>query len=288
MVDPGDPVRKFTVEILVDGYPVQVMRADTFVQELATERIGDACYGFSCLLDETMLNDSAVVEARLANLGTAVGAPVALAQETGQAPQDTVRGALRWFGGLRFSGWIARSDGDETADVVVDGTVVMRVRASAWTHVGRSETDARPVRSLDFHLPERFADGTVHQLELLDDGGENLRGQQLFFITYPDGLREVIAGLGISEEEKLRAQLFDQLLPMSVPFSHYQAWRERFSILAGPPVALRGAVILAGPGAADDTLESLKEQTDDRLDRSVAATIGRADGRAIRPRVDVP
>ena len=262
-VDARDPVRKFTVEILIDGYPVRVVRADALVPELATKRIGDACYGFSCRARRTTLNDSAVVEARLANVGTAVGAPVVLARDNGQAPKDWARGALRWLGGLRFSGWIARRGAEETVDVVVDGTVVMRVRASAWTHVGGSEADARPVPSLDFHLPERFADGCVHQLELLDDGGEDIGGQQLSFIAYPDGLREAIAGLGISQEEKLRAQLFDQLLPMSVPFSQYQSWHERFSILAGPPSALRGAVILAGPGAIDDTLESLNEQTHD-------------------------
>jgi GT2 family glycosyltransferase len=48
---------------------------------------------------------------------------------------------------------------------------------------------------------------------------------------------------------------------MSMPFSQYQAWRERFPILTGPSVALRSAVLMVGPGAVDDTLESLHAQT---------------------------
>ena len=75
---------------------------------------------------------------------------------------------------------------------------------------------------------------------------------------------KLISGLGLSEQEELRARLLDRLLPMSVPFSEYQRWKERFPILSGPPVPLEGAVIMVGSGAAEDTLESLNEQTHDK------------------------
>src|SRR3974390_2052772 len=263
VLDSDDPSRKFAVEILVDGYPVRVVRADALVHDLIGERIGNGCYGFSCSLDETAVGDSAVVEARLANLGTAVGLPITLARASDTTPQISEPGSVRWLGGLRFSGWIAGRDESATANVLVDGTLVTRVGALAWSHVGTSEQDARAVRAFDFHLPERFADGTIHQLVLLDDTEENIGGAPLFFIAYPDGLREAVASRGVSQEEQLRAQLFDQLLPMSVPFSQYQGWRERFGILPGPSVALRGAVIMVGPGAMDDTLESLHAQFHD-------------------------
>jgi GT2 family glycosyltransferase len=263
VVDIGDPSRKFSVEILVDGYPVRVIRADVSVHGLIIEQVGDGCYGFSCSLHDAVVSESSVVEARLANLGTAVGIPIALAQPSDKIPQISGPGTIRWLGGLRFSGWIAGRDEAATANVVVDGTLITRVRASAWSHVGTSEEDARAVRAFDFHLPERFADGSIHQLALLDEAKENIGGNPLFFIAYPDGLREAVAGRGVSEEERLRAQLFDQLLPMSLPLSQYQNWRERLPILTGPHVTLRGAVIMVGPGAMNDTLESLHEQTHD-------------------------
>ena len=257
--DPGDPGRRFTVEILVDGYPVRVVRADAFVQDLAGEPAGDGCYGFSCSLPGAAMNDSAVVEARLANVGTAVGRPIALASGTARLIE---RGGIRWLGGLRFWGWLAGYDESATANIHVDGTLVTRVRPAAWSHVGSSQEDTpRAVRAFDFHLPERFADGCAHQIALTDEAGENIGGNALAFIAYADGLRDAVAGRGISQEEQLRAKLFDQLLPMSVPFSQYQSWRDRFPILSGPPVALRGAVIMVGPGSMDDTLESLNEQT---------------------------
>ena len=50
VLDGGDPRRKFTVEILVDGYPVRVCTGRLYVHDLVGQRIGDSCYGFSALL----------------------------------------------------------------------------------------------------------------------------------------------------------------------------------------------------------------------------------------------
>ena len=260
-LDTNDLTRKFTVEILVDGYPAQVVRADAFVHELSVEQVGDGCYGFSCSLRGAVLNDSAVVEARLANLEAAVGTPIILALPADAMPQLSGPGTLRWLGGLRFSGWVAGWHNSAAGKILVDGIPITHVRATTWTHVGTSEQDAQAVRTFDLHLPQHFADGNVHQLVLTDDAGDNIGGKPLVFIAYPDGFREAVAGRGISEPELLRAKLIDQLLPMSVPFSEYLAWRENLPIAAVPSAALRSAVILVGPGSVEDTLESLQEQT---------------------------
>ena len=260
VVDTDDPIRKFSVEILVDGYSVQVIRADEYVHKLVEEQVGDGCYGFSCSLDDAVINDSVVVEARLANLATPVGTPIVLAQPSAQEPQLSGPGSIRWLGGLRFSGWIAGRQVTATGKVLVDGVPITRLQATTWTHVGTSEHNARAVRSFDIHLPKKFADGTVHRLVLTDDAGENISGDPISFLAYADGLRETLAGHGVSDSELLRAELLDRLLPMSVPFSEYQSWREHFLDLSGTPVRLRGAVVMVGPGAIDASLESLQQQ----------------------------
>jgi O-antigen biosynthesis protein len=259
VMDTADTSRKFSVEILVDGYPIRVIRADADVRDLITERVGDGCYGFSCSLDEGLVRNSSVVEARLANLGIAVGEPIDLTQPSGKTPQISPPGTLRWLGGLRFSGWIDHEPA--TANVLVDGVLVTRTRASTWSHVGTSEKDARAVRTFDFHLPEKFADGIVHRLALADDAGENIGDRSIVFIAYADGFREAVIGRGVSEREQLRADLLDQLLPMSVPFSQYRDWREALSVESSQSLARFGAVILVGPGTVDATLASLHEQT---------------------------
>ena len=261
VVDCDNPGRKFFVEILVDGYPVHVIRADAAVHELQKENIGDGCYGFSCSLQNSIVSDSAVVEARMANLGTPVGTPIVLAQPSVDAPQQPSPGAIRWLGGLRFSGWVAGRQEIATGKVLVDGNLITHIRASTWSHIRTSKEEARAIRTFDFHLPEKFADGIVHQLVVTDEAGENISGNCLTFIAYPDGFRDAVADRGVSEPDKLRAELLDRLLPRSVPFTAYQSWREGIPLSLGPSASLRAAVIMIGPGSTDDTLESLQGQT---------------------------
>jgi O-antigen biosynthesis protein len=259
VVDTADTSRKFAVEILVDGYPARVIRADADVYELISKEVGDGCYGFSFSLDESLVRNSSIVEARLANLGIAIGEPIDLAQLSGRMPQIQGPATLRWLGGLRFSGWLDHAAA--TATVLVDGVLVTRVHALTWSHVGMSEKDARAVRTFDFHLPQRFADGTVHRLTLADDAGQSIGGRSIVFIAYADGFREAVIGHGLTEREQLRAELLDQLVPMSVPFSEYRNWQEALPVKPAQSATPRGAVVLVGPGTTDTTLATLHEQT---------------------------
>ena len=259
VVDTTDTGCKFAIEILVDGHPVRVIRADRDVHGLMSEGIGDGCYGFSCSLDEGLVRNSSIVEARLANLGIVIGEPIHLNEPPERTPPIREPATVRWLGGLRFSGWIDHETA--IANVLVDGVLVTRVRASTWGHVGTFEKDARAVRTFDFHLPKRFADGAVHRLILAGDAGENVSSRSIVFIAYADGFREAIIGCGASEQERMRAELLDRLLPMSVPFSDYRNWQEVLPIEPDQPSASRCAVILAGPESADATIATLYEQT---------------------------
>ncbi len=261
VVDTDNLSQRFTVEILVDGYPISVLRADAYVHQLITEKVGDGHYGFSCALSEAVVSDSAVVEACLANLGFPVAAPIVLSQPSEDPASSYKRATLRWVGGLRFSGTLGGDQEQATGNILVDGMLITRVRATKWCHVGTSEADARAVRSFDFYLPETFADGNAHQLTMVDEAGEDIADGPLAFLAYPDSLRDVAAAHSLTEQEGRRSQLFNSLLPRSVSFPDYQRWRERFPILLGPPAALAGAVIMVGAGPTDDTLQSLNEQT---------------------------
>ena len=78
VVDIGNLRRRFTVEIIVDGYPIKSILADSYVHELACDQVGDGCYGFSLSLPDSVVSAGEVIETRLANLGTAVGDPILL------------------------------------------------------------------------------------------------------------------------------------------------------------------------------------------------------------------
>src|SRR5258708_32790685 len=59
--DPSDVHRRFTVEVLLDGHPFRVTRADIFMRELSESNFGDACYGFCFIIPSTLLDANHLV-----------------------------------------------------------------------------------------------------------------------------------------------------------------------------------------------------------------------------------
>jgi O-antigen biosynthesis protein len=260
--DAADPGRTFVVELLIGGYPVKCGRAADYVDALAARGIGDGCYGFSFSLADDALHDEAVVEARIANLATAVGEPIvirdgaafgALLSSHGPAP-----GAVRWLGGLRFSGWLA--DGSEPiVDILVDGESVSQVRASGWAQIGDAE-DARAVRAFDVHLPQQFADGSARRAAIMNLKGEHLEGSPVSFVASFETNNRTGGNPAAAHMEALGAGMVDRAVPMSIPFAHYRAWRRHLTEPTADGDGLKAAVILVGTGDTDATLKSLEAQ----------------------------
>jgi GT2 family glycosyltransferase len=252
VLDPDQPQRKFTVELLVDGFVVACARADAPCPDIA---VGDGCYGFSIALAPELLAGAAVVEARLANLGTPVGAPLRLLVPEAGAGAGPEVGTLRWLGGLRFSGQVGEGDGP--VEIAVDGEPVARIMPDGWCHAGDA-SDARPMRAFDLHLPPRFADGAAHRLVARDARGRELRESPHPFVAFADGLSGAADGL----RDPLRAELFDRLVPAAVPFADFARWR---AALPDPAPAATSAclvaVVVIGPGDAEATAASLDAQS---------------------------
>jgi hypothetical protein len=189
VVDTADPGRTFVVELVIGGYPVKCMRADNHVAALAARGIGNGCHGFAFSLAEDALQGDELIEVRIANLGTAVGEPISLRTPGAPAARSEPPscGAVRWLGGLRLSGWIAEAD-DPTVDIFVDGDRIERVRAAGWGHIGGIE-DPRPVRTFEYTLPGRFADGATRHFAATNIKGEQLEGSRQPFFAAANGIR---------------------------------------------------------------------------------------------------
>jgi GT2 family glycosyltransferase len=261
VADPDDLGRKFVVELWVDGQANKITRADAYVHELAHEQFGDGCYGFSFTLGDDMMADSVAVEARLANVGTTVGAPIWVRSAGPLSPEPSGSGRVRWLGGLRFGGWIRAQRDDIVVNAFIEGELVAEAPASGWFHIGENREDAIAVRAFDLHLPERFADGRVHRVQITDQSGLDLPGSPCAFVAFADGLKTALDRIGSLESERLRAEYFDQLFPISIPFSMYERWRSRFPVVAAPSDAIAVAVILVGKGDVDGSLDSLNSQS---------------------------
>lgn len=255
--DASDLSRRFVVELLLDGVPLKLARANAYSHQLAQQRIGDARYGFSFMVPAAVLATGAVIEARLANDGAAVAAPIALTAPSG-APEWQQRGDARWLGALRFTGWC---NADKTTNpnviVFVDGEQIAVAPAIHWTHAGTGD-NVRAVRGFDIHLPERFADGRVRRARFKTESGAELTPEPLAFVAFPDALESTLSAMGEVAAEKLRGALFDRLFPASLPLSDYRRWRERFPIEVEAKASVPIAVVLVGSGSAETSLQSIE------------------------------
>jgi len=260
VADPVAPHLRFTVELLIDGMVIATAHSSQFVSEFVDEQIGDGSYGFLFSVPEALISNSNQAKVRLANTDTAIGVPIEL---TESVDRDISLGrpvSLRWLGGVRFAGCL--EDRDEVPpelNVIVDGQAVQQVKQLGW---GQSDASPdRAGRTFDFHIPDRFADGCVHRISIRGSAGETLSRDELPFVAFYDGLAATLGALGTIDSERFRGELFDRLLPMSLPMTDYDRWRERFPISEGPSSSLQCAVLLVGRDPTDASLESLERQT---------------------------
>jgi O-antigen biosynthesis protein len=273
--DPEHPDRRFTVEVLLDGLVVATAYADKFMTDLYEQGIGNGCYGYVVDLEPKLLATACKLQVRLANLGTKIGNPVDLALISETKLSVPLTAELRWLGGLRFWGWVDRPV-EASLDAIVDGEIISQVRANRWTRVEEKDAIAagRNVRAFDFHLPQRFADGCVHKLQLRHPDGEVLPASSTF-VAFPDGLAQTLAALGGYQSEQLRGKLYDQVIPSSLPFADYAQWRDRFPLPSAPASELELAVVIVGSAGAEQTLATLETQSEVRW------TAGVIDGPAL-------
>ncbi|WP_244486314.1 glycosyltransferase family 2 protein [Bradyrhizobium viridifuturi] len=90
--------------------------------------------------------------------------------------------------------------------------------------------------------------------------GRSVGSEPIAFVAFERGLEQTIAELGRWDSERLRGQLFDQMLPASVPFHTYRSWKERFAPAMESDVQSEAAVVLIGEARVDESIESLEAQ----------------------------
>ena len=271
-IDRHYPDRILVVEIIIDGIAVSTVRADQRAPAFDPEQQGNAGHGFVFDMPDDVVRDAVLIEARLANLGTPVGAPIRLDRGFEATPPSRDPGEVNWLGGLHVSGWCTAPEAVPLA-ILIDGVLVDHVRPTAWKQVGSDPRTATPVQCFTAHLPVEFADGVVHRCTVLTSRNDPLGGSPFAFVAFQDTLRGAVLGSGASERDLIRAELFDRLVPLSVPFSDYEAWRASERPEVGCPTQEPCAVIMIGEGAANDTLESLAGQSHDNW---VAVSLSRA------------
>ena len=255
--DAADHARQLVVELLVDGWPIDLARADGFAPEASD--IGDGCHGFGFRLPDVVRDDGGAIEVRIANTGEVVGDAVSVA---GRPVGTAVVGHGSWAGGLLFHGWLEMPRRDEVPRVrlVVDRRTVAAAEARGFTAVEQGRVRRTKAR-FDVRLPEAYADGRVHRVTLLDGRGRELTGSPIAVLALDDGLDLPLLAEGCADDEDASTMVLRRLMSRSMPFADLDAWSARFPTTASPSpeAASPTAVILLGEDV-EASLASLDAQ----------------------------
>ena len=256
--DAADLTRRLALELLLDGWPLDIARADDYAPEAAD--IGDGCYGFGFRLSEALGDAGSTLEVRVANTGETVGAAVSLAG--GREGPTEAAGRIEWTGGLRLTGWVepAALGASVRVRLVVERRTVVEAEARGFAAVRQGALRSMKAR-FDLRLPELFADGRVHWVTALDARGRDLAGSPCAVLCFADGLRSALLEKSHLVDGDPRAALIDRVLPRSVPFGDLEAWMSRQEAVDAvrPRRDATVAILMLGD-EPDTTLASLGEQ----------------------------
>ncbi|HYE50823.1 MAG TPA: glycosyltransferase [Azospirillaceae bacterium] len=237
---PGEPAARIVVEVLVDG--VQTVAGVANLHRLDVEETGrgDGRYGFRLPL---VLTSAGTVTARAANTGILlhgalrVGDAGAL-DPAAPTPWDGRVDAVR---GLTITGWCwrpAEPDAHLTVEAVLDGRTVATATADRFRGDLVTGGIGSGDHSFDLDLPLWLADGVRRLLTVQVQGGGQLVGSPVEVAALQEGplplvdqLREAFPGPPPPEAEAALGLLgaylrqSEALLPRSLPWSEYPAWR---------------------------------------------------------------
>lgn len=258
------------VEIYADDYPINLVRAETWIPELAEQNIGDGCYGFFAYIPLEKLAQVRRIRARAGNSNYWLEGTIYPAVDTA-ALQTFTLGYVANHSGLRVQGWawnpaspnqavsLRFYEGNELLGEVVANQIAIDLPEHGTGKHG-----------FNFNLPLDLADGCVHEVRVVDDKSRPISGSPLIITTFPEGFDSEINSLSFPDSEKrfLKSlvQHYQHYVPESLDFALYPHWFERF----GKPESMPGSsadflVVVFGEGNTEYTVRSLLSQTDQNL-----------------------
>jgi GT2 family glycosyltransferase len=263
VVDPRELHKRFVVEIMLDGVPTKLLRAEQYDPKLRNGGFGDGCYAFEFVAKPDWLDRHHVVEARIANTGDRLGDAIWLSASISHDRTQAPIGAVSWVGGVRLSGWVRDDQNREPGVRAYEGDVLLaETQPDRWAHIENEDQLLAARVGFELWLPETLADGRVHRIRVTDHNDLDLAGSPVSILAFCDGIQSILAKSEFDARDTRRLEYLADLLPMSLPFANYAEWQARFPLPSAPSDFRSSiAVVLVGNGDSEKSLASLEDQT---------------------------
>lgn len=256
------PQARVVLEACVNGEPITTLVADVARGgvDAIVELCDDICHGFVIDLRNQKL--AGLLSVRIANTDHFL--PGRLHLEKPEAAPACAVNMVFSDGSLRLHGWAldpvypARQI---KVRALIKQTEVAHTFANQEHPALRGQQSGKHGFTLD--LPLSFADGTVHEVSVVDESGFALTGSPLQVCCSPDPLDVLLPTqalpllCGVLER-------YQKLVPRSVGWENYSAWTQYFlpDLPKSNQAPARIAVVISAgdPALIDETVQSLKQQ----------------------------
>jgi len=271
------------IEVCFDGVYGQLVRADEFVMH-APEAA--QMHGFTVKLKDHWLANAKRISARVANQGPWLAGSVYL-DEDGQAtvehqgndrkqrkspspspskskstpnqPNNESATRVYYAGGLKLVGWAMKAQGSTTSKKirVVQGEALV-ASVTANNYVGFLGNRLQQGQGFEIDLPWSMADGKRHELEVLDETGESIKGSPVEICISATSQASVLidawraAAQDVSASEPIPPAgllnliaAHERVYPPSFGFVHYPYWYSLYQMPSSyQPTQARVAVLV--------------------------------------------
>ncbi|MBI6941494.1 glycosyltransferase [Pseudomonas putida] len=233
-MDNTQPEHRPVIEVFIDGASVALVRADQYEPNAPA---GDQYHGFAVQLRQRWLDEARLITAHIANqsfvLEGQLSLPAAPSEESASIASQV------WHsGGLRVGGWCwdPKAPNRHVEVTVRKGDQVVG-QAICNEHNQALAYRATSDHGFAIDLPWELADGKVHELEIVNDLGQQLAGSPIRLCCWPEGIEGLIRQLDPAQNaatlELLSAVAKEQSirLPKSAGWESYPQWFNAFQRL---------------------------------------------------------
>ena len=170
-------------------------------------------------------------------------------------------GAVRWLGGLRFSGWVSADQDPAAMNVLVDGILIDRLRISRWSHVGswRGRQGRSELRCFSAAAVRRWRRSPVRYRH--GERRKSYRQSAHVPRPLPTGSAISLPRMTVSARKACGPNCSTNWCRRRCRSPVITSGWQRFPVAGAPAATELCGVVMVGPGEIDDTLASLEKQS---------------------------
>lgn len=272
-VDTQKPDARVLIEVCLDGEPIAAGLANVAWDALENGRMvrvgcvegSDICHGFMVGIPHIPEDEIPLLSVRIANTDHVLEPCAEIAFSENRVAQ--LASHVFSNGGLQLHGWVSRNSGEPKQPQVLAFIGSQCVATAEFSKAPPLHGIALPdgAQAFRLDLPLSLADGTHHEVRVVDKNGNQLQGSPIEVCTFAQSAETLVGESSPSSSGLLTSFIksYQDAFPRGLGWSHYEAWNSVYEAGVEDIVSnARVCLLVYGAGSDEQrsgTFESLQQ-----------------------------